>query len=250
MNRTHRRSATPVLLRQVPGDSVVHRLWAGTKLVSVVILGLTLSLIPSWTAIGVGFVLVLGTAGLARIPRGALPRIPLWFWLALLIGALLSLPSGLDAVLVYARLTSLSAVLLGAAALVGWTTPLGEIAPAVARLGAPLRRLRVPVDEWAVAIGLCLRGLPLLIEEMHVLRAARRLRPSRRGSTTVLFAEVIDVVTAAMAVSIRRSGELGAAITARGGTGQLAANPRKPGWVDGVALVVVLAASAIAIASW
>jgi len=251
------RSTTPVLLRPVPGDSVVHRLWAGTKLLCVVVLGLTLSLVPSWPAIGVGSAVVLGAAWLAHIPRGVVPRLPFWFWLALLIGALLALPSGgspsltvagsnigLGALLVYLRLTALGVVLIAASALVGWTTPLGEVAPAVARLGAPLRCLRLPVDEWAVAMALSLRSLPLLIEELRILRAARQLRPRRvrRRSWRTGFAELIDVVTAAMAVSIRRAGELGAAITARGGTGQLAAHPATPGWRDALALVVVLGA--------
>lgn len=252
------RCTTPVLVRPVPGDSVVHRLWAGTKLLCVVVLGLTLSLVPSWPAIGVGSVVVLGAAWLAHIPRGVVPRLPFWFWLTLLIGALLALPSGgspsltvagsnigLGALLVYLRLTALGVVLIAASALVGWTTPLGEVAPAVARLGAPLRWLRVPVDEWAVAIALSLRSLPLLLEELRILRAARQLRPRRirgRRSARAGFAELIDVVTAAMAVSIRRAGELGAAITARGGTGQLSAHPAKPSSRDALALVVVLGA--------
>nr|MDQ2723457.1 energy-coupling factor transporter transmembrane protein EcfT [Actinomycetota bacterium] len=37
-----------MLLRQVPGDTVIHRLWAGTKLLCVAIIALTLSLVPSW----------------------------------------------------------------------------------------------------------------------------------------------------------------------------------------------------------
>lgn len=261
MSGSPRRTAVPVLLRPVPGTSVIHRLWAGTKLICVLVLALTLSLVPSWPVIGMGAGVVLAAAWLGHVSPSVLPRVPLWFWLLLLAGALLSLPSGgspdiavagyhvgLGAVLVYLRLTVMSMVLLAASALLGWTTPAGEIAPAIARLGAPLRRLRLPVDEWAVAVALCLRSLPLLIEELRILRAARQLRPRpvRRRSWRAGFAETVDVVTAAMAVSIRRAAELGAAITARGGTGQLAAYPGRPGRPDAVALLLVLAVCALA----
>jgi energy-coupling factor transport system permease protein len=233
--------SVPVLLRQVPGDTVIHRLWAGTKLMCVAVIGLTLSLVPSWPMLGVGVALLLLPTRLARVPRGVVPRLPWWFWLVLLLGAALSLPAGLGAVLVYLRLTALGAVLLWASLMVGWTTPLGEIAPALARLGTPLRWVRVPVDEWAVTVALCLRSVPLLAEDLAVLYAARRLRPSRRQTSTPLFEEVVDVLTAAMAVSSRRAGELGVAITARGGTGQLTAHPARPGRADAVALGVVIA---------
>ncbi|WP_045386417.1 CbiQ family ECF transporter T component, partial [Mycobacterium kyorinense] len=66
------------------------------------------------------------------------------------------------------------------------TTNVAEIAPAVATLGRPLRFLRIPIDEWAVALALALRAFPMLIDEFRVLYSARRLRPrqiptSRRG---------------------------------------------------------------------
>jgi len=245
--------SAPVLLRQVPGDTAIHRLWAGTKLVSVAIIGLTLSLVPSWPVIGAGTAMVLTGAVIARVPRSVLPRVPWWLWAALLLGGLLNVPAGIDAVGVYLRLTVLSVVILAASAMVGWTTPLGEIAPAIARLGAPLRWVRVPVDEWAVTIALCLRGMPLLIAELTTLHAARRLRPrpARRRGLRGSFVEAVDVLAAAMAVSVRRSGELGEAITARGGTGQLSAHPARAALVDALVLIVVAACCvAAALLSW
>ncbi|MEO9220808.1 MAG: energy-coupling factor transporter transmembrane protein EcfT [Mycobacteriaceae bacterium] len=234
--------SAPVLLRQVPGDTVIHRLWAGTKLMSVVIIGLTLSLVPSWSVIGLCTALLLVTALIARVPRSVLPHVPWWLWVALLIGGLLNALAGIDAVWVYLRVTVLSVVILAASAMVGWTTPVAEVAPAFARLGAPLRRLRVPVDEWAVTIALCLRSVPLLIEELRVLNAARRLRPRppRQRSPRGWVAEAIDLLAAVMAVSARRASELGLAITARGGTGQLTAHRTPLRLADLVAIMVVL----------
>ena len=76
-----------VLLRPVPGDSVIHRLWAGTKLIVVFAISLLLSFYPGWIAIGLMAVLVVLAIWLARIPRGVLPSVPRWLWLLLLFGA-------------------------------------------------------------------------------------------------------------------------------------------------------------------
>ncbi len=75
----------------------------------------------------------------------------------------------------------LAVVLVTSGALIGWTTPLGEVAPALSRLGRPLRWLRLPVDEWVIAIALAIRCLPLLIDEIRILGAARRLRAHDDG---------------------------------------------------------------------
>ncbi len=61
--------------------------------------------------------------------------------------------------------------------MVSWTTEVADVAPAVAVLGRPLRALRIPVDEWAVAIALAMRACPMLLDEFRILYAARRLRP-------------------------------------------------------------------------
>lgn len=243
----HRTRRPLVVLRQVPGESVIHRLWAGTKIVAVLALTLTLGLVPSWPAIGIGAAIVLGAAAAARIPRGVLPTLPWWVAATLLAGGIINIPSG--GVPIYLRSLALGFVLLGATALIGWTTPLNEIAPALATLGAPLRWLRIPVDEWSVSLALCLRGFPILIEEFRVLFAARRLRPRRirgeprrvTGKLAVGYREMVDLVTAAIAVSVRRADELGEAITVRGGAGQITAAPPRPGLRDVAGLVLVAA---------
>ena len=61
-----------VLLRPVPGRTVIHDLWAGTKLIVVAGIGVLLTFYPGWVPIGVVAALVLAAARLAHIPRGAL----------------------------------------------------------------------------------------------------------------------------------------------------------------------------------
>lgn len=228
-----------VLLRQVPVASPVHRLWAGTKIIGVFLISLVLMFLPSWPVLAVmtGFLVIVGVV--ARLPLGTLPRPPWWFWALFVVGGLLTVPVGSAAVLRYAQIAVFTLILVTASFLIAWTTPMGDVAPALAKLGAPLRRLRMPVDEWAVVVALTLRGLPLLMEEIRVLRAARRLRPKDRMLARAVDNPLIDILTAAMAVATRRAGELGEAITARGGTGQLTAHPNAPGPRDALALVLV-----------
>ncbi len=50
--RTRRQRKPVVLLRPVPGDSVIHRLWAGSKLLLVAGIGVLMTFYPGWVPIG------------------------------------------------------------------------------------------------------------------------------------------------------------------------------------------------------
>lgn len=257
-NETRRTPRPVVLLRPVPGDSAVHRLWAGTKLIVVFGISVLLTFYPGWVPIGAVAVLVFTAASVAKIPRGALPSVPRWLWVLLVVGGATAAmaggePAGLGGLLNFLRITALSIVLLGLGAMVSWTTNVAEIAPAVATLGRPLRLLRIPVDEWAVALALALRAFPMLIDEFRVLYAARRLRPrmrprTRRERRHRWAREAIDLLTAAITVTLRRVDEMGDAITARGGVGQISASPARPKFADALALTLVAVVCGAALA--
>jgi energy-coupling factor transport system permease protein len=261
-----RRTPRPVvLLVPVPGTSTIHELWAGTKLLVVLGVSVLLTFYPGWWTIGFVAALVLAAAKIARIPRGVLPSVPRWLWVLIALGGITAalaggrpkvsiagLEIGLGGGLNFLRITALSIVLLALGAMVSWTTNVAEIGPAVATLGRPLRLLRIPVDEWAVALALALRAFPMLLDEFQVLYAARRLRPkriprSRKARRRRHALEVIDMLAAAITVTLRRADEMGDAITARGGTGQLAANPARPKLADWVTIAVTVAISAAAV---
>jgi energy-coupling factor transport system permease protein len=251
-NRTHQQRRPVVLLRPIPGRSAIHDLWAGTKLLVMLSFSVLLACLPGWVPIGLVAAWLAVAACTAHIPRGALPSLPRWVWFMLAIGNLTAVFSGrppfieigsvaigVGGLLNVVRFTALSLVLLGLAAMMSWTTNVAEVAPAVAALGRPLRRIRVPVDEWAVTLGLALRAFPMLITEFRLLYAARRLRPKeaphgrwRHYRHTVT--EVVDLLAAAITVALRRADEMGDAITARGGAGQFSAAStrlRRRDWV-------------------
>ena len=258
-----RRETELTFLRLVPGTSVVHRLWAGTKLLIAAELALMVSVSPTWAMIGVAAAVVALELLAARIPLGAFPRLPNWIFGVAAVSALLSMWStekpfthvggialSLGGLNEWALFTALAIVLVISGALIGWTTPLGEVAPALSRLARPLRWLRLPVDEWVIAIALAIRCLPLLIDEIRVLGAARRLRArdvherpeSPRHAVREVLIETHDLMATAIVVSIRRARDLADAIVARGGLG---AGGNLPGSrfrvTDGVVLVATTA---------
>ena len=262
---TRRPSRPVVLLVPVPGTSPIHDLWAGTKLLVVFAVSLLLTFYPGWITIGLVAALVLAAVRIARIPRGAVPSVPRWLWIVMALGGITAvlgggspkvsiagLEVGLGGGLQFLRFTALSIVLLALGAMVSWTTNVAEIGPALATLGRPLKLLRIPVDEWAVALALALRAFPMLIDEFQVLYAARRLRPkriprSRKARRRRHALELIDLLAAAITVTLRRADEMGDAITARGGTGQLSANPVRPKLADWVTIVITIAISGLAV---
>jgi energy-coupling factor transporter transmembrane protein EcfT len=231
-----RRRSEITFLRLIPGTSPVHRLWAGTKLIIVAILSITASLRPTWlTLITVASIVFAGFA-VGRVPATALPRLPRWFFLMLAISAVLSVRStappivhfatqdlSLGGLEEWARLTLLTALLVLSAGLVGWTTPLGEIAPALARLTRPLRWTRLPFDEWITAVALSIRSLPILVDEAQTLFAARRLRKpvvqsrTRHGLRRAAR-EFNNLLVVAIRTTIRHAEDVGDAIEARGGS--------------------------------
>ncbi|SOX54968.1 energy-coupling factor transporter transmembrane protein EcfT [Mycobacterium ahvazicum] len=254
-----------VLLVPVPGDTVIHRLWAGTKLLVVVGTAVLLTFYPGWVTIGLLGALTIAAVWLAHIPRGAMPSVPRWMWFMIALGFITAavaggspvvsaggLHVGLGGSLHFLRVTALTILLIALGALVSWTTNVAEIGPALATLGRPFKVFRIPVDEWAVTLALALRAFPMLIEEFQVLYAARRLRPkelpaTRRARRKQQGRELIDLLATAMVVTLRRADEMGDAITARGGAGQLSASPARPKPADWVALALFAAAGSASV---
>ena len=135
------------VVRFVPGTSPLHRMWAGTKLVALGLLSVGLLLWPSWKSIGVVGALVLIAFLVARLPRRARLRLPWWLGLVLGAGAALALVSGgkpdvhlgslkvgLGGLGSFMRFSMVGVDVLAGAALLGWTTPLADLSPAMGRL--------------------------------------------------------------------------------------------------------------------
>jgi energy-coupling factor transport system permease protein len=251
--RARRRDTELRFLRYLPGDTVVHRFWAGTKILAVGGVSLAVSLRPTWRAIAIVGAVVVTALVAARIPRGAIPRIPSWIVSILVMGGLVTVLWGpaphrrilgasisVTAADQWTRLLLVGTELLVLAAVVAWTTRLGDLAPAIGKLLRPFRVIRLPVDELTVAVALCVRCFPLLAEELRILLAARRLRPElREVGFRATMREPVDLLVAATTVCLRRSREMADAIEARGGFGEVSDGASRPRLLDGAVLAAL-----------
>ncbi len=219
------------LMRYLSRESPLHRIWPGTKIICVLALGVGLAYRPSWQAIGFSAALIAVAAWAGRIPFGALPKLPPAFWGLMLFGVIFTIIAGgepdiqiggttiaVGGLLDWLRLTLVSVVVILAAMLLGWTTRMSDVGPALGLLMSPLRLVRFPVDELVVMIALGVRCFPLLIDEMRVLYAARKIRkPEAAIDLRGTIRQTHDALVTAMISAIRRAKELAEAMDARGG---------------------------------
>jgi energy-coupling factor transport system permease protein len=239
---TRRGGIDAVLLRRLPHDSSMQRLAVETKLIGMTALTIATGLNTGWAQlIGVGAIAA-ATVIAARVPWRAVPRLPVWFFALIAIGFALAAAGGGAGR--YLRLLGFALLFIVLSLVIAWTTELGGLAPALQRLGAPLRRVGVPIDDWAITAALSLRCLPLMLEEGRAVVAARRQRQISRHPAAVAAATV-DVITASMAAAVRRAADLGDVIALRGGPAPPSRPTRGLQLRDGVALALVATASAV-----
>ena len=74
-----------------------------------------------------------------------------------------------------------------------------------------------------------------------------RMPTTRRAQRRRFWQDVIDLCTAAITAALRRADEMGDAITARGGPGQISAVPSRPKQRDWVTLSIVFVVCAVAL---
>lgn len=209
-----------LVLKAVPGTSALHRVGPAPKIALLAAATLVSFVLPNWpTIIGLAVLLAAGTVA-ARLPLTVVPRVP---WLVV---AVVALGAGAAAagsgIVLYAQSLMLTVVFFGLSLLLIWTTRVEDLPAAFTRIAWPLRRLGLPVSEWAHTMTFAVRTLPLLRDEFRVLVAARRLRPgprsaSRRARALARGRELLDIIVAVVASAGRRASDLGRTATQRGG---------------------------------
>ena len=189
-----------------PGDSWVHRLPAGAKVLTLVTVTIAALFISSpWVALGLlgACLLVLASAG-ARLRTLARP-LRFVTIAALALAAIMWWQQGPGpATVTVSRLLSL--VLL--AWTVSLTTRVSQMLRTLQRGLRPLRRLGVNPDVIGLTIALAVRSVPLLLATVETAQQARRAR-GRGWSISALGVPVV-------VRSARVAEELGDALIARG----------------------------------
>ena len=189
-----------------PGDSVVHRLPTGAKLLALAGAGAVSAFVHApavaLALVGVG---VLGF-GAARIPVAAAarqlrPLVPV----VVLVGAVQLL--GGSAARAVTTVGVLLALLL-LATLVSLTTPTAEIVRALVTLVRPLRRVGVDPERVGLLLALGIRAVPQMVDLARTIRDAQRAR----GLTADPRAFAVPLIVR----SLRQADLTGEALRARG----------------------------------
>jgi biotin transport system permease protein len=188
-----------------PGDSLLHRLPVGPKLVGLMVASIALVVVRGpWSAV-VFLAAALGLAALARIPLlRVLRTLRTLLFFALAVAALQWWSSGLPRA-VESLLDLLTLGLLGLT--LSHTTAVTDMLDTFVRWIKPLRRVGVDPERVALTVGLAIQSLPATFTLALETRDAARAR----GLTTpraYLTPFVIRVVA--------RAHETGAALHARG----------------------------------
>lgn len=189
-----------------PGDSLLHRLPAGAKLLLLVAAALATHWLDRPWRVAVALLLtgVLYTA--ARIPPALLVAQvrPLW-WLAVVLGAFQWWANGWRTA---ADVVGVLALLVLLAALVTLTTRTTAMVDTVVRLCRPLRHVGVDPERIGLLLALGIRSVPVVIGLARQVREAQLARGL--GTSPTAFAVPLVVR------SLRHADALGEALAARG----------------------------------
>ncbi|WP_020106532.1 energy-coupling factor transporter transmembrane protein EcfT [Nocardia sp. 348MFTsu5.1] len=158
-----------------PGNSPIHRLPAGFKLVAlaVVVIAMT-ALIDTPERLPVGIIGVVAVFVLARLPiRVVLASLRPLFWVVLMIFGFQVIFASWERALVVCGVMILSVALAVAVSL---TTRTMDMLAALTRMFTPLQRFGFRPDRMALVLALAIRAIPLVVELVTQVDEARRAR--------------------------------------------------------------------------
>lgn len=189
-----------------PGRSLLHRMPAGLKLLTMLAAVIGIVLLRQWWQLGLAALGVAALYALARIPlRVAWSQVRPLRYLIPVVAVLQVLLSGWQAAV---RVCAMILLAVALAALVTLTTRVTAMLDTVARALGPLRRTGVDPDRVALLLAMTIRCIPLVV---GIVAAATEARKAR-GLGFSLVALGAPVVVR----SLRAADALGEALVARG----------------------------------
>ncbi|MEU4838304.1 energy-coupling factor transporter transmembrane component T family protein [Nocardia testacea] len=191
----------------LPGHSLLHRMPAGAKLLSLLVIIVAATVLVRTPAqAGVLGLAVVALFVLARVPwRVALAQLRPVVWMLALIAVVQVLTTSPARATVVCALLLISVAL---AALVTLTTRVTDMLDAVTRGLGPLRRFGVDPERVGLLLALAIRCVPLLAGIVREVADARRAR-GLQWSVTAL-------ATPVLVRALRTADAMGDALAARG----------------------------------
>ena len=137
-------------------------------------------------------------------------------------------------------------ILTGTSVILTYTTSPIALTDGLERLLSPLKKLHLPVHEFAMMMTIALRFIPTLIEETDKIMNAQKARGAEFNSGGIIkrAKALLPVLIPLFASSFRRAGELATAMECRcyrGDNGRTRMTKLRFGWVDLVVLVIMIA---------
>lgn len=190
-----------------PGSSVLHRLGAGVKLLSLLVFGVglvTLESVGQLSAITIAVGLTFASLGAHGLTRLWQTTRPLIWWLVVIALAQGFVTDAVTAMRVLLRLLAL----VWMATLVTHTTKLSDMTDCLVKVSSFLKPFGVSPSRVAFMVALTVRLIPALGELVHEVRDAQRARGLERSVLTA----VVPILTRVL----QQADVMSDALTARG----------------------------------
>ena len=207
-----------ILSDYIPGNSVIHRLSPGIKILLLILMGTLLFIVPHLSVILPALIVVMLLYPLAHLhPRILLQQLkPLLWILGILFAVQWWVAGWLSGVLVVARLITL----LSLAALVTLTTRTSDMTDTLEKGLFWLRFLHINPAKVSLALSLTLRFIPVLATITAEVREAQKAR----GLDRSMLAVAIPVVVR----TLKMADDIAAALEARAYDPRLSSTGNKP----------------------
>ncbi|MGZ8178004.1 DUF2232 domain-containing protein [Williamsia sp. SKLECPSW1] len=253
--KASRASMIGVVGRVLPQPSPAKSLWVGTKVLAIVATAAMLAWNPSWTTVGAAALLALVWTLAGRISLRTLPRLPWWVPVVALAGGsvtalgggapfvtIADVRLGLGGASTFGVLICITIVSLYLSLLFCWTTPMVEVPAFLQRVVGWFARVRIPVQPVAVGVTVALRLLPFMLTDFRALlqTIAQRRTPGPQSLTqrAVQWGACLPIVCS---LAVQNAREVATSMENRGGIGSVARADRRPGVLDILVIVAILA---------
>ncbi len=224
-----------------PGSSVIHRTDPRMKLILAFVYIISSFLCRNIFSFGLLLLSAIGLILLSRIPMSLIMRSvrPLMFILAFTVIINVFLTGGetlvfewkfihiylegiMNAVFMIIRIFVL---IIGASLFLTYTTTPIALTDAIEQLFAPLKKIKVPVHEFAMMMTIALRFIPTLIDETDKIMSAQKARGAdfTSGSLVKRAKALVPILIPLFVSAFRRADELATAMECRcyhGGEGR------------------------------
>ena len=228
-----------------PGSSVLHKADPRMKIILTVVFIVFVFLAKSLWSYALLFAFTVFLLLISRLPAGLIVKglKPVFFIMAITVVFNLFLSKGekllfewkfihvyFEGVMfAFYMLVRIVCLVLGSSVILTYTTSPVDLTDGIEQLLSPLKKLRIPVHEFAMMMSIALRFIPTLTEETEKIMNAQKARGADFSSGGLIkrAKALIPVLIPLFVSSLRRADELATAMECRcyrGGNGRTRMN--------------------------